>query len=219
MTDFIPPFHRPPPSQRERRPSPPSLKSTLTCPSGAKLCRYPRYARNPTPTQNPTAKENTGLQTHGVSKTSSPGRGLGILSSSGPVCLFTCSRRPPPSPPSRFHLARLRGPRRTHLGGGAGFRGRREGSRLSAPQTRRCPAPPAPLTRATRPPLRSSPLPPNLPLPPPPVHWPHAGRVTPAPRPIHRGLLALIPPHPPADCQPIRREPRRGSPKPSRLSQ
>lgn len=126
---------------------------------------------------------------------------------------------PPAARRSRFHLARLRGPRRTHLAGSAGFRGRREGSRRSAPRARRCPAPLAPLTRATRPPLRSSPLPPNLPLPPQSAHWPHAGRVTPVPGPIHRGLPALIPPHPPADCQPIRREPRRGSPRPSRLSQ
>lgn len=126
---------------------------------------------------------------------------------------------PPAARTSRFHLAGLGVPRRAHLGGSVGLRSRGDGSYRSPLRARRCPAQPAPLTPATPPGLRSSTLPPNLPLPPPPAHWPHAGRVIRGPAPIRRGLRALIPPHPPADSQPIRREPRRGSPNPSRLSQ
>lgn len=126
---------------------------------------------------------------------------------------------PPDARTSRFHLAWLGVPRGAHLGGSVGLRGRGDGFYQSSPRARRCPAQPAALSPATRPRLRSSPLPPNLPLPPPPAHWPHAGRVTRGPAPIRGGLRALIPPHPPADSQPIRHEPRQGSPNPSRLSQ
>lgn len=133
------------------------------------------------------------------------------------VCLYL--QPPPATRTSRFHFAGLGVPRRAHLDGSAGLLGRGQGSYRSAPRARRCPAPPAPLTPATRPGFCSNLLPQNLPLPPPPAHWPHAGRVTRGPGPIRGGLSALIPPHPPADSQPIRHEPRRGSPNPSRLSQ
>nr|XP_020023955.1 basic salivary proline-rich protein 1-like [Castor canadensis] len=88
----------------------------------------------------------------------------------------------------------------------------------------RAPGPPLSSRSATLtlPPGRSSapsPLPSNLPLPPPPAHWPHARRVTGGSAPIHSGLRILGPPHPPADRQPIRGKPSRGSPSPSRVSQ
>lgn len=131
------------------------------------------------------------------------------------MCLFTCSRRPPlliqprraggaAEDPMRWQrwAPRSRGPLVPQ---------RPSGPSLSSPADPTHPGPPAAAL------LQSSS--PNLLLPPPPAHWPHAGCVTPGPAPIHRGLRAVIPPHPPADCQPIRREPRQGSPNPPRKSQ
>lgn len=140
------------------------------------------------------------------------GREDGVLGSPRTSGVPLYLQPPPAARTTRFHLAGLGVPRRAHFGGSAGLLGLGEDSCRSAPRARRCPAQPAPLTPATPPRLRSSLLPPNLPLPPPPAHWPHAGRVTRVPAPIRGGLRALIPPHPPADSQPIRREPRRGSP-------
>lgn len=101
----------PDPSQRDRSASPPSLKSTPTFPSGAKLCRDPRFVRpRPAP---PLRWESPGRQTLRVSD-SVPGEEQ--ASWEAPTSSVPLYLQPPPAArTSRFHLSGLRLPRRAHL--------------------------------------------------------------------------------------------------------